>query len=75
MTALHLTRPLSEHPFIDTHEVGLPLRFAKKLTFPEPVTTFNFDMLRKMVVNGASKHPGANYVEDEFGNKKDLVQF
>ena len=65
---------ISPDPFIDTHEVGLPLRFAKKLTFPEPVTTFNFDMLRKMVVNGASKHPGANYVEDEFGNKKDLAR-
>jgi DNA-directed RNA polymerase I subunit RPA1 len=65
---------ISPDPYIDTHEVGLPLRFAKKLTFPEPVTPFNFDSLRQMVINGPEIHPGANYVEDEFGNKKDLLK-
>jgi DNA-directed RNA polymerase I subunit RPA1 len=49
---------ISPDPYIDTHEVGLPLRFAKKLTFPEPVTPFNFDSLRQMVVNGSDVHPG-----------------
>ena len=63
---------ISPDPYIDTHEVGLPLRFAKKLTFPEPVTPFNFDSLRQAVVNGPDVHPGANYVEDEFGMKVDL---
>ena len=63
---------ISPDPYIDTHEVGLPLRFAKKLTFPEPVTPFNFDQLRSMVVNGPDVHPGANYVVDEFGKKTDL---
>jgi DNA-directed RNA polymerase I subunit RPA1 len=65
---------ISPDPYIDTHEVGLPLRFAKKLTFPEPVTPFNFDSLRQAVVNGPDVHPGANYVEDEFGMKVDLAR-
>ena len=65
---------ISPDPYIDTHEVGLPLRFAKKLTFPEPVTPFNFDSLRQAVVNGPDVHPGANYVEDEFGQRIDLAR-
>jgi DNA-directed RNA polymerase I subunit RPA1 len=65
---------ISPDPYIDTHEVGLPLRFAKTLTFPEPVTPFNFDQLRSMVVNGPDVHPGANCVIDEFDKKINLTK-
>ena len=38
---------------------------AKKLTFPESVAAINVERLRRLVMNGAQIHPGANYVEDE----------
>ena len=38
---------------------------AKKLTFPETVSFFNAERLRKLVMNGSYQHPGANIVEDE----------
>lgn len=53
---------ISPDPTLETREVGVPLVFAKQLTFPEKVTSFNFERLRKMVING-TKYPGANFVK------------
>lgn len=47
----------------------VPEYFAKVLTFPAPVTTFNYQELAKAVLNGPDVHPGANIIEDEFGNR------
>ncbi|RLG61213.1 DNA-directed RNA polymerase subunit A'/A'' [Candidatus Geothermarchaeota archaeon] len=44
------------------HEVGVPIEIAKKLTIPERVTSLNIDRLRKAVINGPDKYPGANYI-------------
>ena len=63
---------ISPDPYIGTDQIGVPMRFAKKLTYPEPVTPWNVTMLRDMVVNGPEQHPGANFVEDEAGNLVDL---
>jgi DNA-directed RNA polymerase I subunit RPA1 len=38
---------------------------AKKLTFPESVSSFNAERLRQAVRNGTKVHPGANIIEDE----------
>jgi len=38
---------------------------AKKLTFPESVSSFNAEKLRQLVRNGSKIHPGANMIEDE----------
>jgi DNA-directed RNA polymerase I subunit RPA1 len=59
---------ISPDPYIATTEIGVPLYFAKGLNFPEPVTDYNVEMLRQMVINGPDVHPGANAVEDEHGN-------
>jgi len=63
---------ISPDPYIATDEVGLPVRFAKKLSYPEPVTSWNAEELAQMVRNGAEKHPGAAFVEDEDGKMIDL---
>jgi DNA-directed RNA polymerase beta' subunit len=47
--------------------------FAKKLTYPEPVTAFNFHKLRQQVINGPRFHPGASMVEFEDGHQVSLV--
>jgi len=63
---------ISPDPNLSTHEIGVPLRFAKELTYAQPVTDFNVEELRKLVINGAHQHPGANFVEDEKGRKTPL---
>ena len=70
---------ISPDPNIETNEIGVPLVFAKKLTYPEPVTSGNFDVLSKAVINGSDKWPGAAAIENENGlvmslKKKTLEQ-
>ena len=49
---------ISPDPYINTNEIGIPLVFALKLTYPQPVTPFNFHELRQAVINGPNVHPG-----------------
>ena len=63
---------ISPDPYIETNEIGIPVVFAKSLTFPEHVTHFNVDHLRTLVENGPLVYPGANMVEDAEGNKSVL---
>ncbi|KUL88690.1 hypothetical protein ZTR_05210 [Talaromyces verruculosus] len=63
---------ISPDPSLETHEVGVPMVFAKKLTFPEPVTSFNFHELREAVINGPDKYPGAAAIENESGQVVNL---
>ncbi|KAL8916517.1 MAG: hypothetical protein Q9172_006263 [Xanthocarpia lactea] len=58
---------ISPDPNIETNEIGVPPVFAKKLTFPEPVTNHNFYELKQAVINGVEKWPGAAAVENENG--------
>ncbi len=55
---------ISPDPYINTNEVGVPMYAARTLTFPESVNEYNVERLRKLVINGAYKWPGANYVEE-----------
>ena len=55
---------ISPDPYIDTNEVGVPMYVAKTLTFPESVNEHNVEKLRKLIINGAHKWPGANYLEE-----------
>ncbi|KAI9488674.1 hypothetical protein BDB00DRAFT_877143 [Zychaea mexicana] len=56
---------ISPDPNIDTNEIGVPPVFAKKLTYPEPVTAHNIKELRQAVINGPLKWPGATHVQHE----------
>ena len=58
---------ISPDPNIETNEIGVPPVFAKKLTYPEPVTTHNFYELKEAVLNGVDKWPGAAAIENENG--------
>eukprot|EP01129_Flabellula_baltica_P009496 TRINITY_DN3888_c0_g1_i2.p1 TRINITY_DN3888_c0_g1~~TRINITY_DN3888_c0_g1_i2.p1 ORF type:complete len:1566 (+),score=370.20 TRINITY_DN3888_c0_g1_i2:27-4724(+) len=49
---------------IKTEEIGLPLYFAKNLTYPEPVTDANVEVLRRAIINGPNVHPGAIGIEE-----------
>ncbi|ESP05212.1 hypothetical protein LOTGIDRAFT_152026 [Lottia gigantea] len=58
---------ISPDPCLNTNEVGVPLVFATKLSYPQPVTMWNVQELRQAVINGPLVHPGALFVENEDG--------
>ncbi|XP_029448624.1 DNA-directed RNA polymerase I subunit RPA1 isoform X2 [Rhinatrema bivittatum] len=58
--------------YINTNEIGIPMVFATKLTYPQPVTPWNVQELRQAVMNGPSVHPGATMVINEDGSRTAL---
>jgi len=63
---------ISPDPYIGTNEIGLPLHFAKTLTFPTPVTRYNVTEMQNLVRRGAEEYPGAVWVEFPNGSRVDL---
>jgi DNA-directed RNA polymerase I subunit RPA1 len=63
---------ISPDPYIGTNEIGLPLYFAKTLTFPTPVTPLNVADMQNLVRRGPSQYPGAVWVEFPNGQRVDL---
>ncbi|KAJ2796356.1 hypothetical protein H4R20_005556, partial [Coemansia guatemalensis] len=59
---------ISPDPNLESDEVGVPPVFARKLTFPEPVTPHNVKELRQLVINGPQVWPGATSVQNEDGS-------
>ncbi|XP_076990974.1 DNA-directed RNA polymerase I subunit RPA1 isoform X2 [Tamandua tetradactyla] len=58
--------------YINTNEIGVPMVFATKLTYPQPVTPWNVQELRQAVINGPNMHPGASMVINEDGSRTAL---
>ena len=48
-------------------------RFRQKLTYPEPVTSYNASELRQAVINGPDTWPGAIQVQNEDGSLISLI--
>ena len=63
---------ISPDPYIGTNEIGLPLHFARTLTFPTPVTNLNVAEMRELVRRGPADYPGAGWVEFPTGQRVDL---
>lgn len=49
--------------------------FAVKLTYPEPVNSFNVEELRQAVIRGPKQWPGASHVQNEDGTLLNLASF
>jgi len=60
---------ISPDPNLSIEEVAVPLRVAKNMTYPEKVTRYNIEKLKKCVLNAKSKHPGANFVVKKNGRR------
>lgn len=63
---------ISPDPNLDTDEIGLPVRFATNLCYATYVTNYNINELRKYIINGSDKYPGAMYIEDQNGKMLSL---
>ncbi|KAL9620482.1 MAG: hypothetical protein Q9160_004951 [Pyrenula sp. 1 TL-2023] len=59
-------------PNLSLDEVGVPRSIARTLTYPEVVTPFNIDKLKRLVANGPTEHPGARFVVRDDGTRIDL---
>jgi DNA-directed RNA polymerase subunit A' len=53
---------ISPDPNLDINEVGVPLDVAMRLSVPEKVTEWNLEEMRKLILNGPEKYPGALYI-------------
>ncbi|KAL2614065.1 hypothetical protein R1flu_025757 [Riccia fluitans] len=62
---------ISPDPNLKITEVAVPILMAQTLTYPEKVTRYNIEKLRQCVINGLSKHPGANFVVFPENGKSD----
>lgn len=53
---------ITPDPVICIDELGVPIRVAMTLTFPEVVNMYNIEKMRAMVLRGPDEHPGAKYI-------------
>src|SRR6202012_6301271 len=58
---------ISPDPNLQTNEIGVPPVFARRLTYPEPVTEHNYYDLKQAIINGPDIWPGAVAIESEVG--------
>lgn len=54
---------ITPDPYLDIDEIGIPELFARRLTFPEPVSYLNYSSMKDFVRKGPAVYPGANFVE------------
>lgn len=53
---------ITSDPNLSLDELGVPIKIAMNITFPEVVTPYNIDEMSKLVKNGRYIYPGANFV-------------
>ena len=53
---------ITPDPYINLDELGVPIKIAMNLTFPEMVNEYNREELLKLVKNGPDVYPGAKFV-------------
>jgi DNA-directed RNA polymerase beta' subunit len=54
---------ITPDPYISIDELGVPIRVALNITFQEVVNEYNFEEMKKLVLNGSDKWPGAKYIK------------
>lgn len=53
---------ITPDPNISIDELGVPIKIAMNLTYPEIVNRYNIDKLTELVRNGPDVYPGAKYL-------------
>ena len=60
---------ITPDPNLSIDELGVPLKIAMNLTFPEVVNKYNIVHMRELVARGASGYPGAKHVRKADGGR------
>ncbi len=61
---------ISPDPNLQIDQLGIPVLMAMNLTYPERVNKYNIKKLKKFIMNGNDKHPGANFIFTNNGENK-----
>ena len=61
---------ISPDPNLRIDQLGVPVFMAMMLTYPERVNEINMKRMKKLIMNGTDKHPGANFVITNNGENK-----
>jgi DNA-directed RNA polymerase II subunit RPB1 len=61
---------ITPDPNISIDELGVPLKIAMNLTFPETVGFYNIERLQKAIENGPDNYPGAKYIRKACDNNR-----
>jgi DNA-directed RNA polymerase II subunit RPB1 len=56
---------ITPDPYISIDELGVPIKVAINITFPEIVNKYNIDKMRELVRNGSDNWPGAKYIKKQ----------
>ena len=56
---------ITPDPNISIDEIGVPIKIAMNLTFPEIVNKYNIEELTQLVRNGPEVYPGAKYIRKQ----------
>lgn len=54
---------ITPDPYISIDELGVPIKVAINITFPEIVNKYNIEHMRKLIINGSDNWPGAKYIK------------
>jgi DNA-directed RNA polymerase II subunit RPB1 len=54
---------ITPDPNISIDELGVPLKIAMNMTFPEIVTKYNIEEMTRLVRNGPDVYPGAKHIK------------
>jgi DNA-directed RNA polymerase II subunit RPB1 len=53
---------ITPDPCISINELGVPIKIAMNLTYPEKINKYNREKLLELIKNGPDKYPGAKYL-------------
>jgi DNA-directed RNA polymerase subunit A' len=53
---------ITPDPYISIDELGVPIKIAMNLTFPEVVNQYNIVTMKNLVITGPDNWPGAKYI-------------
>lgn len=53
---------ITPDPNLKLDQLGVPYDIATNLTFPETVTPYNYDEMKRLIQNGPQNWPGAKYI-------------
>jgi len=66
---------ISPDPNLGIDEVAIPVSVAKTMTYPETVTRYNIEKLRKIIMNGPKTWPGATYIIKRGSGLRQYVKY
>jgi len=63
---------ITPDPSISINELGVPIKIAMNLTYPEKITEYNREKMLKLIKNGPDNYPGAKYIRKANENMRTI---